>query len=388
MKNKDFAIVAIAYNRAESLNRLLSSLKTAYYFGDTIDLIISIDYSGIDAVNQLAERFQWPYGEKRIIRHSENLGLKKHVLFCGNLTEEYENICVFEDDLFVSPAFYNYAKQAVEFYKDDDNIAGISLYLHTLNYIGNRPFNHISNDYDAFFMQQAQSWGQIWTKSKWREFIMWYEINKELNLNSLNFPMQISNWPNSSWLKYHMKYLVDNNKYFVYPTTSFTTNFSDTGTHVVNISNRFQVSLNMGQFRRYSFQSFGEREIVYDIFFENKKLSHTLGFKEDELTVDLYNQKNNEKRYLLTSKQLNFEIVKSFGLKLVPHELNVILNIKGNDIFLYNTNLTSSNRKGKHHNLTQFIYDYKIESKRKLMLKAGVYFYFKAFRSRISKLFK
>lgn len=388
MDNKnEFAIVAIAYNRTESLNRLLNSLINAEYFGDIIDLVISVDNCGNNSVYDIANEFEWPYGNKRIIHHSENLGLRNHVLFCGNLTKEYKNICVFEDDIFVSPSFYNFAKQAIKFYEKDESIAGISLYTHKWNYIANRPFSCISNEYDVFLMQQAQSWGQIWSQPKWEEFIKWYKINKDNHVEEFDFPQVISNWPKSSWLKYHMKYLVEKNKYFVYPKQSLTTNFSDIGTHAVVVSNCYQVPLEMGNTRIYNFQSSIDNKYIYDVFFENKILYNLLGFDESELTIDLYGQKKCFKKFLLTSKQLNFEIIKSYALRLRPHELNVILNVSGEDIFLYNTRNRISNSKKKLYLLNQFIYDIKTSAKKDLM-KASFYFYYESLKIKIKKFFK
>lgn len=384
---KEFAIVAIAYNRTESLKRLLDSLKNAEYFNDTVELIISIDYSGDYSVYNLANEFEWPFGKKRIIQHKENLGLRNHVLFCGGLTKEYNNICVFEDDIYVSPAFFNYAKQAVKFYEDDDRVAGISLYTHMWNQFVDRPFYCISNEYDVFIMQQAKSWGQIWSQKKWSDFIIWYELNKDVNLEAANFPKAISDWSKSSWLKYHMKYLVETDKYFVYPKQSLTTNFSDVGTHAVVDSSCYQVPLEMGINKKYNFQKLLQNSYIYDVFFENTILYDVLNLNECELTIDLYGQKTVYNQYLLTSKQLDFKIIRSYGLRLRPHELNIILDYRGDDIFLYNTKVKSFNPKKKDLERSQFIYDIRTSAKKNLM-KVALYYYCRALKIKIEKFFR
>ena len=102
-------IIVVAYNRPNSLQRLLNSLAQADYTGyDSITLIISIDYSNSPEVISAAKNFTWEFGHKEIIKHSENLGLKKHIIFCGDLTEQYQSVIILEDDLVVAPAFYNY----------------------------------------------------------------------------------------------------------------------------------------------------------------------------------------------------------------------------------------------------------------------------------------
>ena len=61
---KDPAIVIIAYNRADSLKRLLSSIARADY-SDTSDitLIISIDKGNNEDVIRAAEDFSWLHGQ-------------------------------------------------------------------------------------------------------------------------------------------------------------------------------------------------------------------------------------------------------------------------------------------------------------------------------------
>lgn len=354
-------IVIIAYNRVKSLNRLLSSLIDAVYLGDKVDLIISIDNSGNEEVFNEAIRFEWPFGEKKIIRHEQRIGLKKHVLSCGKYTDQYRGICILEDDIYVSPAFYTFTKQAINYYIQDENVAGISLYTHLFNYSNDRPFQAIEDGNDVFFMQQAQSWGQIWTKNKWDNFQNWMSINETINFKSNDFPDSIANWPDSSWLKFHNKYIVDNNLFFVYPRVSLTTNFSDVGTNNSLSSNTYQVPLQLDTSKVYSFLAFDNSKAVYNIFFENITLNKSIGTSEKETTIDLYNNHKKPKKFWLTINQNNhFRILKSYGLIMRPHELNVIFNIPGNDIFLYDTSESAENLFQKTNLLKIYLYDTKI----------------------------
>ena len=122
------AIVVVAFNRPDSLKRLLGSLKKGHY-PDDIKLIISIDHSPDNSpVVDCANDFEWNAGEKEIIIHPENLGLRRHILSCGDLSYKYGSVIILEDDLFVSPFFYQYSLDALDFYKDKDDIAGIGLF--------------------------------------------------------------------------------------------------------------------------------------------------------------------------------------------------------------------------------------------------------------------
>ena len=86
------AIVVVTYNRPDSLTRLLGSLSKARY-PDGVPLVISIDGGGNRErkVVKTAEEFPWPHGKKKVICHEKNLGLREHILSCGDLTERYDS---------------------------------------------------------------------------------------------------------------------------------------------------------------------------------------------------------------------------------------------------------------------------------------------------------
>ena len=86
------AIVVVAYNRPESLGRLLNSIAQAKYPADQqIPLVISIDGGGSNgvAVRKIAHEYDWLHGEKEIIDHQTNLGLIEHVFSCGDLSQRF-----------------------------------------------------------------------------------------------------------------------------------------------------------------------------------------------------------------------------------------------------------------------------------------------------------
>ena len=120
-------LVVVGYNRADSIQRLLNSMAKAHYSYSDIRLVISIDHSGNEEVNRTAAEFEWKYGEKIVLCRPERLGLRRHIISCGDLTEEYGAVMILEDDLYVSPDYYNYAMAALEKYGEHPQIAGIAL---------------------------------------------------------------------------------------------------------------------------------------------------------------------------------------------------------------------------------------------------------------------
>lgn len=333
-----YAIIVIAYNREKSLQRLLCSLEKAEYYGDNITLIISIDKSDNPLVEEYANIFTWKHGLKIVNVQKNNLGLKNHILKCGNYLNEYEldAAAILEDDILVSEGFYNYMRQSVPFYKNCTQIAGISLYTHLWYIPCERPFIPQPSTYDTYFMKYAQSWGQIWLRKPWNEFYNWYLKQNGKFDPDPQIPSNLWSWPDSSWLRYHIKYCITENKYFVYPYISLTTNCSDIGTNYRKTDNSTQVPVLCGKNKCYYFSTFDKNAIRYDGFWERENLEEILSLPTGMLSVDLYGFRiENKSKYLLTLEHKQYKIVRSFSLRYRPHEMNIIENQEGNEIFLY-----------------------------------------------------
>lgn len=341
------ALIVVAYNRENGMLRLLHSLENALYRSDPVTLIISIDNSGSDSVLTAADRFHWSHGEKRIRTFSERQGLRKHILSCGDFLKEFDAVAVFEDDIIVSPDFYDYMVAAVEYYRDDENIAGISLYTPATNWNAQLPFIHSYGKSDVFFMQYAQSWGQIWMKKQWQAFADWYSENKDFPVKGDHIPFWVTTWKDTSWLKYHIKYCIETDKFFVYPNVSLTTCFNDVGEHSKKANHSNQVQLLTCSGKSYTFEKMNSESVIYDAFFEREGLDRYLG---PNLCTDIYGTKRDYSSYdlLLTTKSLPYKVIRSFGLQLRPHENNIIYSVNGRDIFLYDLHQNGSGAKRKH----------------------------------------
>lgn len=367
---KNLAIVVIAFNRVNSLKRLLNSLNNLNVEeNEQITLYISIDKDKNNSKENLdvfyyAKEFKWKFGEKIVDFRKENMGLRNHILDCGKLTNIYENIIVLEDDLLVSPLMYKYACQVIDFYKHDTNIAGFGLYSFQRNFINDIPFYPMNNGSDIYFMQCACSWGQIWTKDRWNSFYSWYEKNKNTNFSGyVEIPKIVLNWRENSWLKFHIIYTILTNKYFVYPQIGLTTNFTDVGTHNNIASIAYQSYMYNDNTEKVSFKfvSLDKANNIYDAFFENIKLKE-IARCDKEIIADIYGEKDiklleKKDRYLLSSNIYNYKIIKSYSLQMYPYEMNLINNIKGKDIFLYDKYVFEKNQhKCKKEEILKYFY--------------------------------
>ena len=333
-----YGIVVIGYKRINSLKRILHGVGRAEYENYSITLIISLDYSGNDEIYKLADDFDWIHGRKIVIKHSKSLGLREHVFKCGNFLNDYnlDALIVLEDDVYPAVDFFLFSCQATQKYISNEIIAGISLYSPSALEMNGKPFCPIHAPYDTFFMHTAVSWGQIWFRRQWNDFYEWYIDNREWDNNYARIPSNVVKWPDSSWKKYHIKYCVEKNKYFVFPYLSRTTCFADAGVHTFSNTDKFQVALSGIPKNKLEFPDFNDKAIIYDAFYENTGLFKACGYEEYELEINLNcTKERTNKRYLIIPQVMDYHIIKSWGNKLIPQELNVIYDVWGEGIFLY-----------------------------------------------------
>ncbi len=327
------AIVVVGYNRLSGLQRLLNSLLKANYPVDGVPLVISIDASGNQGLYDYVNSFIWPYGQLSINIEKERLGLKRHIFQCASLSKYFKGVIILEDDLFVSPFFYHYCEECLEKYGDNEKVAGISLYSEETNgYVG-LPFQPEQSGGDVFAWQTVCSWGELWNERMWNEFTEWLK-KWDGDFGPIDMMNRIKGWERA-WSKFFYAYLISNDKYFIYPYQSLTTNFNDAGgEHGGGDNGIVQVSLLQGK-KNYQFEPF-EDLVRYDVYCQNKGIPQWLNVDEDDITVDYYGLKDTYKgHYILSPFQLPYEVVDSYALSMRPWELNIKYDIKGTGVYLY-----------------------------------------------------
>ncbi len=329
-------IVVSAYNRPGALARLLASLSKAAYPGGPARLVISIDRgddAGHASVGAVAEQFQWPFGPKEVIQHAEHLGLVKHVFFCGDLTRTYGDVIFLEDDLLVSPVHYLYAAQALDFYRADERIAGVSLYALWFNGYTQQPFVPLADAADVFFLQTPYTQGQAFTREQWSNFADWRASGDRRLSAGDNLHESFFRFDAEDWFPVMAKYVVGTGRYVVYPRVSLTTGAGDAGTHFAQASSFFQTPLQ--RFKdTYHFIPLDDSNAAYDSFFEilpDRLNRLTDAFRGFDYDVDLYATKARRNLYaehVLTSRTCRAARMR-FGRVMWPMEANVIEGVPG-----------------------------------------------------------
>ena len=340
------AVVIPAFTRVHTLERLLLSLAAAEAPAhNKTPLVIAIDrpvspaqQAGNAAVIDLAQGFPWPHGPKEVIVHEEHLGLVGNVFYCGGLAERFGAVALLEDDLVVSRQSLNYANQAAAYYRNEPELAGISLNTLWFNGFTHQPFIPLLDDGDVYFLQLSTPQGQVYTAAQWAAFAAWLADNDRGITAADGVHDLFTTFPSDDWLALKAKYLAATGRAYVYPRESLTTNFGEPGTHFARPTGVFQVPLQHRR-RAFRFLPLAEAVAVYDGFYELlperlNRLTDTL--RGLEYDVDLYASKEGRQlaaEYTLTTRRAVASLA-TFARALRPLEANVIAGVPGQGITL------------------------------------------------------
>lgn len=326
-------IVVPVFDRESCFSRLLEKLNESYYPKDNIDLIISIDNSNNTNIFDMAEEFVWKHGIKEIIRHNKHLGLKEHIFFCGELTKKYKAIILIEDDVILSKEYYQFASSALKFFNKNKDVFSISLTSFPYDEFAKRQFYPIDDGFDNYFTNTAATWAFTLTDRNWKPFRKWFSKNTKLEMDFTGLPEAVISWSEGSFKKILDLYLLEKSKYFAIPRKNLAVNSGNVGTHYSQENLNFSVPILISKCE-YKFTPLNKSIARYDAFLEleTERLKQLVpNLKNYDFTTDLKGIKSIDTiktKYILTSRECNCPI-RSYGLKLIPFEMNIIENIQG-----------------------------------------------------------
>ena len=159
-------IILFTYRRAAHTRRCVESIKRSPLAAESKLYIFSDAPKGnADLADVLAVRsyLKTVTGFKSVVieEATENRGLANSVIYgVGKVLEEHGRAIVLEDDLMLSPYFLSYMNEALEMYKDDEDVININ------SHILSSPMTFNEN----FFISFANSWGWATWKRGWAYF--------------------------------------------------------------------------------------------------------------------------------------------------------------------------------------------------------------------------
>lgn len=174
-------IVLFVYNRLDHTQVVIETLlkntlakdSELYVFSDAAK-----SENGIGKVNEVRAFIRdesWHKGFKKvsIIEAEKNKGLAKSIIGgVSEILQKYGKVIVLEDDLNLSPFFLEYMNDALDYYKDDEEIWSISGYSFPMKSLKKYP-------HDVFYSYRGCSWGWATWSDRW-ELVDWDVKDYEL----------------------------------------------------------------------------------------------------------------------------------------------------------------------------------------------------------------
>lgn len=164
-----FQIIILAYNRPDSLDRLLKSLTEADYGNENVDVTVMLDRGssgGYDLkVLRLLDGFRWKFGNLTVILQRTHVGALQQWILALN-TSPSKPLLVLEDNVVLSQYFYVFLKSAVNEYS---HLAGFSLDIPSPL----RDNNNIVSD-NIVFSTYYHSRAFLLNPATRNQFIQWY----------------------------------------------------------------------------------------------------------------------------------------------------------------------------------------------------------------------
>ena len=163
-----FAPIALfVYNRPQHTERTIKFLKQNQLASESRLFIFSDGFKSAEdevKVLEVRELLKNIDGFKsvEVVERKENMGLANSVIAgVSRLVKDYKQVIVMEDDLITSPYTLTYFNEALERYRNQDQVMHIGAYMYPLKE---------NNIPESFFYRAATSWGWATWDRAWQHF--------------------------------------------------------------------------------------------------------------------------------------------------------------------------------------------------------------------------
>lgn len=143
--------------------------------------------------------FRWDFGEKLVHYRTVNVGLQAQWLEAWWPSSDDEFVFVVEDDLEVSPLYYQFLKRLIENYYYNQSNFIPSIYgasLQRPRFVPGKHGNKMNLDSETrlFLYQLVGTWGQLLFPRPWKEFRRWYDDHKARGVKPFLEGMVTNGW--------------------------------------------------------------------------------------------------------------------------------------------------------------------------------------------------
>ncbi|KAL1686431.1 hypothetical protein GGG16DRAFT_117925 [Schizophyllum commune] len=254
----------ITRDRPQSLQRLLTSLGEAHYYGDHLNVRINLEQDADKDTFEVVQRFaeSWPHGTVSVQHRVVRGGLLPAVVESWYPRSDDSYGLLLEDDVELSPLFYAWTKMALLRYRystpanstpssEPTRLFGISLYQQKSNELhadGRRAFDAralfaahpaVAHASSPYLSQVPCSWGAVYFPRAWRAFHAYLALRLSGRLlppGEAVAPGLRSNAWARSWKKFFIEMVYLDGGAMLYPNyagwESLSTNHLERGSHV------------------------------------------------------------------------------------------------------------------------------------------------------------
>ncbi|KAG7355507.1 hypothetical protein IV203_000193 [Nitzschia inconspicua] len=245
-------VIILSMDRFDSLQRLISSLQESKYDDDdVIDLVIRFDRPDIQyhkpwlqRVREFRNSLRWKHGNIRIAIANKTLGLAESWFRAWSPSSDDERAVIFEDDLEVSPIWYQWLKNVHDMYAGNrDDLAAFSLsHQHLVPLKGSNKTAKEFPDGEPFMYALLGSHGFSPLAKIWKEFLEFVHCTQRRGDNvSIATPELItSDWyhsvvsKQSMWTQHFIYFTKHHNLYNIYQfprDKALTAHWQEKGAH-------------------------------------------------------------------------------------------------------------------------------------------------------------
>ena len=237
--------------RMETLASLLKDLNGSMYYGDSIDISISVEFNAPEQCIEYLHNFKWKHGKKSIRYRFKPSGgpqiaIPESVQTSGAKNEYF---VLLEDDISVSRHFYAWLKfcllQAIFVENKYNGIYSISLYTPRVieTSIKRRieiDYTKVSQNKKTYLYEVPCSWGALFFSSKWASFTPYFISSLQGNKTYDGIKNSMVNGWKGSWKKWLIELGYYKHIYTLYPSfnaqMSFSTNLLGQGEHIKEVT--------------------------------------------------------------------------------------------------------------------------------------------------------
>jgi hypothetical protein len=169
IRNSDIECTPVAlfvYKRPIHLTQTLNALRNNLSSRDTDLFIFSdgpkgdTDRKSVESVRALIENVEG-FKSVTVVAREHNIGLANSIISgVTSILQRYSTVIVLEDDLVPSQYFLKYMNDALQLYKDDEQVISIHGYCYPVK----------SKMPDTFFLRGADCWGWATWQRGWNLF--------------------------------------------------------------------------------------------------------------------------------------------------------------------------------------------------------------------------